>query len=189
VGTPSTACHEGWSLPLNRFAGFAGEGLQAKGGAKGGTDWEWALGAASALITSDLTWQAGKSYSWQLGITSAGQGSFSVLDGTSVIAQGSYTNATNKLHLGRAIKLGVTAASDVGSAKIAATLTSVNGQATSMSAATDAPSQNKEAALYLSSIASGITAQGTLRLDYSTSAPPQGTRLLMNVQAGNASCQ
>lgn len=189
VGAPGTSCHEGWSLPAERFTPFAGEGLQAKGGKSGNSDWEWALGAGSSPSTLNFSWQSGKSYNWQLTIGSTGQGSFSVYDGAALVAQASYSNSASKLHLGRAIRLGVSAASDVDTARIAASLIALNGQAVSMSVTTDAPGQDRQAVLYLSSLASGLAAQGTLRLDFSGSSPPQGSKLLMRVQAGNASCQ
>jgi hypothetical protein len=189
VGAQSSACHDGWTAPPERFTAFAGDGLQVKGGKSGNVDWEWALGTDASYSTAHVSWQSGKSYGWQLGINSAGEGNFSVYDGTILVAQSSYSNSASKLHLGQAIRLGLSSASDVGTARISAAIASLNGQMTQVSLATDAPGQDKAAVLYHSSLASGITVQGTVRLDFTGTAPPQGSKLLMTVQPGNASCQ
>jgi hypothetical protein len=83
----------------------------------------------------------------------------------------------------------LSSASDVGTARISAAIASLNGQMTQVSLATDAPGQDKAAVLYHSSLPSGITVQGTVRLDFTGTGPPQGNKLLMTVQPGNASCQ
>jgi hypothetical protein len=197
-----SACRSGEALPTSRFTAVgSSEGLYAKAGKPGSSDWEWAIGATtgqSGRYTSDqLTWQSGKTYNWQLTVNASGQGSFTVKDGASTVANGSYSSysshsshsGSTKMKLGNAIRLGVKAASDVGTAHIAATLTRLEGQSVNVSVATDAANQDRSAALYQPTMANGLSAEGTVKLTFSGSAPPQGTRLQMSVQAGNAQCQ
>lgn len=197
------ACQAGQPLAANRFTAHgAGEGLFAQGGKSGGGgssnshsnngDWEWALGAdvrqSGKYVSEHMDWDSGDTYTWYLQVNPNGQGNFTVRDGGRTVASDSYA-ASSKLKLGNALRIGVKATGDVGSARIAASLTKLNGQGVSLSLATDAPGQDRGAALYQPGMSGGYTAEGTLKLNYGGSAPPQGAKLQFSVQGGSASCQ
>jgi hypothetical protein len=189
VTNQATACHPGWSLPPERFTAFAGEGVTARGGRNGNSDWEWALGTPASLATADIGWQSGKTYGWTLTVNAAGQGTLTVSDGAAQIAQVNYASGSNKLRVGNALRLAVSAAGDVGSATISGAVTQINGQSATMTLATTAAGQDRQAIVYLPAQSQGLSASGTVRLDYAGNSPPQGTRLTMTVQSGQASCQ
>jgi hypothetical protein len=189
VTSQASACHPGWSLAPARFAAFAGEGVTAKGGRSGNSDWEWALGTSASLATADISWVSGKTYGWTLTVNAAGQGTLTVTDGTTQMAQVNYASGANKLRVGNALRLAVSAASDVGGATLSGAVTQINGQAVTMALATTGAGQDKQAIVYLPAQAQGLSASGTVRMDYTGNSPPVGTRLSMTVQSGQASCQ
>lgn len=194
LAASQSVCVNGQPLAASRFSpNGSAEGLFAKGGKPGSSDWEWALGQATGqsgrYTTGQRTWQSGKTYQWQLSISAAGQGVYTVKDGSQVVASGIYLGiGSARMKLGNAIRLSVKSAGDVGAARIAAMLTRLQGQSVAASVATEGANQERAVVLYQSSMASGLNAEGTVTLTYSGSAPPEGARLQMGVQAGSAQC-
>lgn len=187
-----TVCSAGGPLPTSRFKANSGtEGLTARGGAPGSSDWEWQLGRDSTHeVRVQGDWVPGKTYDWTLAINAAGQGTFTVSDGASVVSSGTY-QALGKgyqLRNGDALQLRVASSSDAGAATVAASIVRLAGQSVSAGVATTGPGQSHAVAFYEPALATGVTAEGTVRLDFTGSAPPLGTRLQMNVQAGTAVC-
>ena len=188
-------CRAGQPLALNRFqAHGAGHGLYAQGGKPADNEWEWALGAstghAGRYAAAHMPWRSGRTYTWQLGIDKQGRGSFTVRDGTQVVASERYNAASARLKPGDAMALTVRSAADAGNARISATLTRIQSQSLNLGVATTAAGQQQQAALYKPALAKqGLNAEGTLRLDYTGDAPPAGSRLQFSLQPGNAQCQ
>jgi hypothetical protein len=197
VTSPVNACVAGEPLAPSRFTAFgANEGLQARGGKSGSADWEWAVGRDTQTKgyagTGDLTWTSGKTYYWSYAVDSAGKGSLSVRDGGKVVAEASYSpggNSAYRMRLGNALSLAVSTAGDAGSARVSASFTRVGGKPVDATVATDAAGQTRSVVIYQPALGSGLTAEGTVTLNFSGSTPPAGARLLMNLQAGTASCQ
>jgi hypothetical protein len=191
-----SACQPGQPLSASRFAPHgAAEGLFAQGGkeSSGGSDaWEWAIGTgvpqSGKSETDHMEWDSGRTYQWQLQVNSSGQGSFSVKDGGRKIAGESFSGHS-RLKLGNALRLAIRTAGDAGNARIAATLTRLDGQSASVNLATDAAGQDKSQAVFQPSLANGFSAEGTVKLTFTGKAPPTGARLQMSVQAGTAQCQ
>jgi hypothetical protein len=191
-----SACTPRQALEAGRFTPHgAAEGLFARGGKEshGGSDsWEWAIGTSvqpGGKYESDhIEWDSGKTYQWQLQVNASGQGSFSVKEGGRTVASESFSGAS-KLRLGNALRLGIRSAGDVGGARIAATMTRLDGQAVNVSLATTGAGQEKSQALYQPTLANGFSAEGTVKLTFGSKAPPAGARLQMSVQAGTAQCQ
>jgi len=179
------------------FGAFgANEGLQARAGAWGNTDWEWGLGAdtatTGAFSQAQLTWVSGKQYGWTLGYDSAGNATLSVLDGASpVLSLGFTASSTARLRSGNAVQIGVRATSAAGLTKIDATVTKLQGQAVAGAQATLGDGSYSEGQLtYLLPTAGGaLTASGTLRLTFPDLTPPPGTALRFTVNAGNSMCR
>lgn len=188
-------CRAGQPLALNRFqAHGAGHGLYAQDGKPADNEWEWALGAstvhAGRYAAAHMPWRSGRTYTWQLGIDKQGRGSFTVRDGTQVVASERYNAASARLKPGDALALTVRSAADAGNARISATLTRIQSQSLNLGVATTAAGQQQQAALYKPALAKqGLNAEGTLRLDYTGDAPPAGSRLQFSLQPGNAQCQ
>jgi hypothetical protein len=187
------SCSAGGSVSTSRFTPFAEtERLDVRSGKVGSADWEWGLGtntqAAGQFSQSNLDWQAGTSYYWTVTTDAQGKGTFTVRNGTTVVAQASYDKPAAKLKNGNAIRLTVKTAADAGSAKIAASLLKLEGQSVSHSVITTAANQTSSVVITHPGLTNGMAAEGTVRLDFTGSAPPQGSRLNFTLNAGNVQC-
>ena len=193
----NSPCRAGEALATSRFSPMgANQGLFAQGGggsASSHADWQWALGADTrqrGRYESDRAdWVAGKTYTWRLDIDRYGKGQFTVKDGGRTVASESYSSSAAKLKLGNALRVRVQSAADVGTARISASLTRLQGQSVNLSLATQAAGQDQQSAIYQPTLGQGLSAEGNVRLDYTGNKPPQGTRMQFSVQPGNAQCQ
>lgn len=189
--TPS--CPAGGTVSTSRFTPFAEtERLEIRSGKPGAADWEWGLGAntqtAGQFTQANLDWLSGTSYYWTVTTDAAGKGTFTVRNGASVVAQGTYDKPAAKLRNGNAIRLTVKTASDAGAANIAASLLKIEGQSVSHSVITTAANQSHSLVITHPGLANGMTAEGTVRLDFTGSAPPAGSRLNFTLNAGTVQC-
>ncbi len=179
------------------FSAFgSAEGLEARAGAWGSTDWEWGLGAdtttVGAFAPAQQTWSSGKQYGWTLGYDSTGNGTLNVLDGAStVLSLGFSGTSSARLHTGNAVQIGVRATNAAGLAKVDATVTKLQGLAVSGAQATRGDGAYSEGQMtYLLPAAGGaLTASGTVRLTFPDITPPAGTALRFTVNAGNSMCR
>ncbi|MFO1495868.1 MAG: choice-of-anchor A family protein [Lysobacterales bacterium] len=204
VAAPPAAslCTSNPSAPVTVAAGQgtftafeARERLEVRGGKTGNADWEWGLGtntqAAGQFSQAQLNWVSGKSYRYILNYDGQGSGSFQVLDGTTSLFTNQFTGSTGRaLRAGNALELYVKSSAGNGAAKIATTVTRLEGAAQTGSLTTLGDNLLNEARLtYFSpALADGFTLEGTVRLDFSGSAPPTGSRLNFFVTAGNLTC-
>jgi sugar lactone lactonase YvrE len=191
------SCPAGGSVSTSRFTAFAeAERLDVRAGKPGNanpaTDWEWGLGAnttaAGQFSAASLDWTSGSTYYWTVTTEPQGKGVFTVRNGTAIVAQGSYDKAAAPLRSGNAIRISVTSASDVGSAKIAASLLKIEGQSVSHSVLTTAANQSNSLVITHPTLANGMSAEGTVRLDFTGSAPPLGSKLNFRLSAGTVQC-
>ncbi len=191
------SCPAGGTVSTSRFTPFAEtERLEVRAGKPGNAnpaaDWEWGLGANTGApgqsTQANLDWTSGTTYYWTVSTDALGKGVFTVRNGAAIVAQGSYDKPTAKLRNGNAIRLSVTSASDVGSAKIAASLLKIEGQSVNHSVVTTAANQSTSLVITHPDLANGMAAEGTVRLDFTGSAPPAGSKLNFTLNAGTVQC-
>ncbi len=191
------SCPAGGTVSTSRFTALAeAERLDVRAGKPGNanpaSDWEWGLGAntnaAGQFSAASLDWTSGTSYYWTVTTDAHGKGVFTVRNGSAIVAQGSYDKAAAQLRSGNAIRISVSSASDVGSAKIAASLLKIEGQSVNHSVLTTAASQSNSLVITHPTLNNGMAAEGTVRLDFSGSAPPAGSKLNFTLNAGTVQC-
>ncbi len=176
------------------FTAFASvERMEVRGGKKGGSDWEWGLGtntqAAGQFVQADLDWTSGKSYRFTLSYDAQGNGRVQVFDGSSSLFVRDFNaNGGVGLRTGDAIDLHVLASNGVGNATLTVATTQLNGKALTQTLATSGNNSEARLSLFYPPLRSGINLEGTVRLNFSGNAPPDGTRLSFLVKAGNLSC-
>ena len=178
------------------FTAFSStEGLNARGGGSGAQNWEWALGAdtqkSGLFVSSNQTWVTNRPYAWTLNYDGAGNGSYTVKDGTQTLFTASYASTSvNPLHTGNALGFSVAATANAGTAKMLATVTSINGQTVTGGLATAGNNQPSTQSVYyyFPALATGFTAKGTLALNFTGNSPPATSNLLFTVNAGNTAC-
>jgi hypothetical protein len=187
------SCPAGGSVSTSRFTPFAeAERLDVRSGKPGSADWEWGLGsntqAAGQFAQANLDWQSATSYYWTVSTDAQGKGTFTVRNGANIVAQASYDKPAAKLKNGNAIRLTVKTAVDAGSAKIAASLLKIEGQSVNHSVTTTAANQSNSVVITHPGLTNGMSAEGTVRLDFTGRAPPQGSRLNFTLNAGTVQC-
>ena len=162
------------------------------GNANPATDWEWGLGAntgaAGQFSAASLDWTSTTSYYWTLTTDAAGKGTFTVRNGAAIVAQGTYDKPAAKLRNGNALRISASSASDAGSAKISASLLKIEGQSVSHSVITTAANQSNSLVITHPDLSNGMSAEGTIRLDFAGSAPPAGNKLSFTLNAGTVQC-
>jgi hypothetical protein len=170
------------------------ERFEARGGKSGSSDWEWALGyntlAAGQSEQQNWDWVSGESYKWTLSYDGKGNGSYSVYDGSKLLFRRDYSGAVGTLHAGNALKFQVQSAEGLGSAKISATATALNGKAIDVNLATAGNNKASTAAVYYfyPAMTAGFSLNGTVKLTFS-GALPQGSKLGFSVTSGTVSCK
>jgi len=182
------------------------EGLEARGGRSGAAYWEWGLGAntsaSGSFVSQNQDWVNGKVYGWTLTYDGAGNGSITVKDNASnapLFTRSYPGGSAHPLRAGNALRFSAQSNScgDDAQAQVVATINSLKGQATSLSLATPAMGSDQDdddvhgasQVLFLPAMASGFTAQGTLKFLYRGSRPPADRGMTFTVNAGNAVCR
>jgi RHS repeat-associated protein len=177
----------------NTFAAFnALERLEVRSGRLGAADWEWGLGnntqAAGQFVTANLNWVNAKVYGFTLSYAGSGSATMTVRDGGTVLFTQTWASG---MDAGNALKLYVKSNAGIAAGnKITLTVSSIDGQAVSESLATAGDGNFSEASRVYAgtSMQDGFTVEGTVKLDFTGSYPPQGSRLNMTVTAGNVTC-
>jgi RHS repeat-associated protein len=114
-----------------------------------------------------------------------------VSDGGTPLFSKTWDVAGKPLRTGNALRFTVKASSGIPAGNlIAVTLTSINGSPVNTTLQTDGSGSFSQAqAVYAgSSLAQGFSVQGTVRLSFTGSYPPLGSRLNFLATAGNVSC-
>jgi RHS repeat-associated protein len=188
----ATACNP--SAPrLDPGAGFvpfgANEQAHARGG-NAGPGWEWALGTdteAGQKAKGSLDWVSGRIYDWTLVYSGTGAATLEVRDAGAPKLSLSYPSG---MDAGNALELQVATNPSIGpDTTIAATLTSLQGQAVAGSISQTGNSQESFQRLYVyhpSMAGQGFAAKGTVSLTYSTL--PAGSRVDFKLRAGTLPC-
>ena len=185
--------------PANAATGLftpfnASEGLVVKGGRSGTFDGMWALGSPGEdgdhLATANLDWVPGKLYNWSLAYDGAGNGSYSVKDGNTLLFTKSYQKDDNhRLRTGNAVAFTATAAAGLADAKLETAITSLNNFPLGATVAT--PGNNLAAstatAYFYPGLTAGMNVTGTIKLSF-MGAVPTGSKLSFLVNAGTMSC-
>ncbi len=187
---PAPRVHDG-----NGFTAYGvNERFEARGGKSGTSDWEWALGfntlAASQSAQQSADWVSGKTYKWTLTYDGKGNGSYSVYDGSKLLFKRDYNGAGGTLHAGNALKFQAQSAEGLGSAKISATATTLNGKAIDVNLSTAGNDKSSSATVYYfyPAMTNGFTVNGTVKLTFSGSVPA-GSKIGFTVTSGNVSCK
>jgi hypothetical protein len=172
------------------------EGVEARGGNWGDTDWEWGLGSDTtspgSSATGQLVWSSGKQYAWTLSYDGAGNGTVAVLDGaTTLLTTRFQAGSASKLRTGNAVQIEVRATAAAGLAKVDASVTKLQGQWVAGAQTTRGDGYYSEGQLtyLLPATGGGLSAAGTLRLSFSDLTPPSGDALRFRINAGNSACR
>ncbi len=178
----------------------ANERLEVRSGKPGAADWEWGVGAntqqSGQLATiANVNWASGVAIKFVLAYNGTGGGTITLYNSqtNAQLATTSYTNATNPLRVGNAVKLYLKSTAGIGTGmKIRATITKINQQAQSIDLETAGDNTFSEKSAYAEVIPDagtpGMTVEGTVTLTFTGSAPPTGSRLNMTLNAGSAPC-
>ncbi|MFN9972629.1 MAG: choice-of-anchor W domain-containing protein, partial [Phycisphaerae bacterium] len=169
------------------------ERLEVRAGRPGNQDWEWGLGnntqQAGQFITAQLNWVNDRVYSYTLTYNGAGAATLTVSDGSTTLFTRSWATG---MDTGNALRFYIKANAGIGAGnRISATITAINGQAVNESLATSGNNLFEEQARFFTSegLRTGFTVEGTVKLTFTGSAPPQGSRLNLMVNAGNIACE
>ncbi len=181
-------------VPGTGFTPFASlERLEVRAGRPGNQDWEWGLGTntqqAGQFVTAQLNWVNDQVYSYTLTYNGAGAATLTVSDGSTTLFTRSWATG---MDTGNALRFYIKANAGIGADnRISATITAINGQAVNESLATSGNNLFEEQARFFASegLRTGFTVEGTVKLTFTGSAPPQGSRLNLMVNAGNIACE
>ncbi len=181
-------------VPGTGFTPFASlERLEVRAGRPGNQDWEWGLGTntqqAGQFITAQLNWVNDHVYSYTLTYNGAGAATLTVSDGSTTLFTRSWATG---MDTGNALRFYIKANAGIGAGnRISTTITAINGQAVNESLATSGNNLFEEQARFFTSegLRTGFTVEGTVKLTFTGSAPPQGSRLNLMVNAGNIACE
>lgn len=175
--------------PGTGFAAF-GANEQALGrGGNEGPAWEWALGPdteGGAKVQGSLDWVSGRSYGWTLAYSGSGGATLELRDGAAVVLSLNYPSG---MEAGNALELQVATNASIGAGtSIAATVSSIKGQAVSGSIAQTGNNQESAQRLYFyyPPMSQGFSASGTVSLSYASL--PTGSRVDFRVRAGTLPC-
>jgi hypothetical protein len=197
VGTAAT-CTPGaiTTAPTTEFVAFASlERLEVRGGRLGAADWEWGLGVntqqSGSFVSQSLDWISGRPFTWDLTYAADGSATITVRDGAEQRFSRTFTpSAAPGMRSGNALRLYVKASADSGAARVAATLSEINGAPANVSISTlgDSTFSDQTTVVAHAATATPFRAVGTVTLTFSGSAPPTGSRLNFIVTAGNVPC-
>jgi hypothetical protein len=143
VGTAAT-CTPGaiTTAPTTEFVAFASlERLEVRGGRLGAADWEWGLGVntqqSGSFVSQSLDWISGRPFTWDLTYAADGSATITVRDGAEQRFSRTFTpSAAPGMRSGNALRLYVKASADSGAARVAATLSEINGAPANVSIST-----------------------------------------------------
>ena len=168
------------------------ERLEVRSGRPGTQDWEWGLGLntqqAGQFTQAYLNWVNNIAYAFTLTYDGAGNGTYSVADGGTVLFTKTWTGG---LDAGNALKFYVKSSANIGVGNlVTARITSIDGTAVDATIATAGNNLFSEQSVYFAgnSLSDGFTAQGTVTMTFTGSYPPLGSRLNFMVTAGNVTC-
>ena len=151
-------------------------------------------------MASQLAWVSGKAYGWSLSYDGKGNGGFDVKDGATLLLAQTYTAAKAKssddsakmkpLRSGNALKFSAAAKAGLGSAKIEAAITQINGSPVNGKVATAGNNLAGQAQqfFYSPALMQGLRVDGLITLSFSGSAPPVGNNLNFFAASGNLAC-
>jgi Bacterial Ig-like domain len=168
--------------------------LEVQGGRIGTAGWEWALGTntqtAGKYASANLDWVSARSLDWTLSYDGKGGATVIVKNGTSQVVSLSYSATPDGMITGNALKFSAATTADAGTAKINATVTSINGQGVTGSFATAGNSTASTSSLvyYFPALKTSSVSKGTIKFTFTGSAPPQDARMDFTVTAGNLTC-
>ena len=178
------------------FQPFASlERLEVRSGRPGAQDWEWGLGVntqqAGQFVQNNLNWVNNRTYDWTLSYDGQGAGTMIVMDGATQLFSKTWNVAGKPLRAGNALKFYLKASSGIPAGNlIAVTVTTINGTSVNSALQTDGSGNFSQAQAFYAgtSLAQGFSVQGTIKLTFTGSYPPQGSRLNFMVNAGNLDC-
>lgn len=168
--------------------------LEARGGRTGTTGWEWALGANTQTTgkysSANLDWVSGRVLDWTLTYDGKGGAAVVVKNGTSQVASLAYSSSTDGMTTGNALKFTVTSTADAGTAKINATVNSINSKGVTGTLATAGNSTASTSSLvyYFPALKTSSVSKGTIKFTFTGTSPPQDARLDFTITAGNVTC-
>ncbi len=198
--TPVTAPPPSIESCYTPFAAL--ERLEVRSGRPGTADWEWGLGsntqsAGSMVTINNINWASGTPVKFQLSYDGAGQGTITLMDATTnaTLATRTYNNTTNPLRVGNAIKLYVKQSANIGTGvKVRAKVAKINGTLlpTPLDLETTGDNLFNEKSAYAETPAqpgqSGMVIEGEITMTWGSAAFPNGSRLGVTINAGQAPC-
>ncbi len=171
------------------------ERLEVRGGRTGTADWEWGLGSntqsAGQFVSEHLNWIHGKDYRFVLRYDGQGSGSYQVLDGSNLLFTKTFNAGPGRqLRTGNALELFAKTNAGQGSARVVTTLNRLENGSYSETLQTAGDNNYSEVrSIYFSpALVDGFELEGTIRLEFTGTAPPTGSRLNFFVTAGNLTC-
>jgi hypothetical protein len=171
------------------------ERLEVRSGRPGTLGWEWGLGVntreAGEFVQSDLDWVSNKTYRWTLIYDGQGAGTLRVFDKDTHLFSRNWNVPGKPLRVGNALKFHVRARDGIAAGNlITVTVTSINGTAVNRTLKTDGSGAFSQQAVHFAgtSLSQGFKVQGTVKLTFTDSYAPLGSRLDFTVTAGNVTC-
>jgi RHS repeat-associated protein len=168
------------------------ERLEVRSGRLGAADWEWGLGvntqSAGQFATANLDWVNERVYDWTLSYSGTGSATIEVRDGGALLFTRTWATG---IDAGNALKLYVKSTAGIAAGNlVTATSATINGQPAAASIQTAGTGAFSEQSLYwfYPPMSQGFTATGTVKLTFTGSYPPTGSRLNFIVTAGNIPC-
>ncbi|MBL8520953.1 MAG: hypothetical protein JNK75_09800 [Betaproteobacteria bacterium] len=183
-------------IDTGTFTPFAAlERLEVRSGKLGAADWEWGLGVntqqSGKFVNAHLNWVNGRDYRWTVTYDGAGNATMTVFDGAAQVFTRTFTpTAPAAMRAGNAVKLYVKSTAGIGAGNsIRVDVTEINGVPMAGGIGTAGDNTFSEASLvYALNAATGFTIGGTVRMNFTGSYPPTGSRLNFMLNAGNIEC-
>jgi RHS repeat-associated protein len=144
--------------------------------------------AAGQFATANLDWVNERVYGWTLTYSGTGSATIEVRDGGALLFTRTWASG---MDAGNALKLYVKSTAGIAAGNlVTATSATINGQPAAGSLQTAGTGAFSEQSLYwfYPAMSQGFTASGTVRLAFTGSYPPTGSRLNFIVTAGNIPC-
>jgi RHS repeat-associated protein len=174
------------------FTPFAAlERLEVRGGRAGARDWEWGLGvntqAAGQFASGHLEWVSGRVYAWTLAYDGSGAAALHLRHDGAVVLSLAWPNG---MDAGNALRFYVKANSDVGAGNgVVVSIGTINGRPVNRTIQASGSNQFVEEVAVYQTAQGAFTAEGTVAISYTGTAPPAGSRLNFIVTAGNVPCE
>ncbi len=174
----------------------ANERLEIQGGRAGNADWEWAVGTntnspQSRADYAAFSWISGRQYTWQLGYAVNGSATLSVRDGATTVFSKVFTpKQAPGMRSGTAVRIAATLNNSAPDTPTLVTLDRINGApATAVLQAGVTPQRDGSTAVYFPTMAAGMALEGTIRLTFAGSSPPDRSKLSVQIHAGEIACR